>query len=48
MGSLSGRSPVFLALGLGGVEDVVMDKRLASVNCKGKQWLAERLHDAVS
>jgi hypothetical protein len=47
MGSLSGRSPFFLALGLAGVGDVVIEERLASVACKGKQRLAEKPHDAV-
>jgi hypothetical protein len=47
MGSLSGRSPFFLALGLAGVADVVIDERLAPVACKGKQRSAEKLHGAV-
>jgi hypothetical protein len=47
MGSLSGRSPFFLALGLAGVADVVIDERLASAACKGKQRSAEKLHDVA-
>jgi len=48
MGSSSRRSPFFFALLSEGVGDLVIDERLASIACKGKQWLAEKLHDAVS